>query len=102
MMKQKILTNFLRVKKKIERKGKRYIVENNNLLNIKLKNDNSSSSSSSSLTSFSSSTLSFILTVLNYHSLRDFSNVNPDFRDELNLELQQLSLLLLSNQKTLL
>jgi hypothetical protein len=41
------------------------------------------------------------LTVLNSYLGRDFSIVNTDFRDELNLGLQQFNLLLLLNQKTL-
>jgi hypothetical protein len=59
------------------------IVDNNNLLNIKNKDNNSSSSSSSFLSS------SIILTS---RSERDFSNVNPKFKDELNLDLNQSKL----------
>jgi hypothetical protein len=47
------------------------------LLSIKTKDKNSSSSSSSSSFSFS--------TVLDSYSGRDFSNVNKQFKDELNL-----------------
>jgi hypothetical protein len=46
----------------------------------------------SSLTSFSSSFSSLVFAVLNSHSGRDFSNVNPKFKDELNLDLNQTKL----------
>jgi hypothetical protein len=59
------------------------------LLNIKTKNNNSSSSSSSSLSSS---------TILIPHSQRDFSDVNRDFKDEFNLNLQQLNLIHLMNE----
>jgi hypothetical protein len=68
------------------------VVENNNLLNIKNK-DNNSSPSSFSFSSFS-------LAVLDSYSERDFSKVNLDFKGDLNLDLKQLNLLLLSNKKT--
>jgi hypothetical protein len=58
------------------------IVENNNLLNIRNKDNNSSSSSSSSFPSSLSSS-----------SKRDFSNDNPKFKDELNLDLNQTKLM---------
>jgi hypothetical protein len=35
------------------------------------------------------------------YSGRNFSNANPDFKDEFNLDLQELNLLLFSNEKTL-
>jgi hypothetical protein len=35
------------------------------------------------------------------YSGRDFSNADPHFKDEFNLDLQEPSLLLLSNEKTL-
>jgi hypothetical protein len=76
----KDIDNLFKSSKK-RRREKDMVAENNNLLNIKNK-DNNSSSSSSSFFSFS---------VLTSSLGRDFSNVNEQFRDELNLHLQQLT-----------
>jgi hypothetical protein len=73
---------------------KHTVVENNNLLNIREKDNNSSSSSFPS---------TFSMTLAEFHSFsgRNFSNVNSHFKDEFNLDLQEPSLLLLLNKKTL-